>query len=101
VNPERARQAYPALEDRIRKAFLDHDPDQLLALGAPTDEYDGDIHALISALTTATGVADVESIIETRYRDAPERGGLGSRETWQAMASQVWQAWVAFKRAAD
>ena len=84
MDPEKAKRAYPELDERVRQVFLEHDPDQLFALGAPTDEYDGDIHALISALRTATSVRDVESALDHLFRFGPERGGQGSSQTLQS-----------------
>jgi hypothetical protein len=100
VDPEKARRAYPDLENSIRQIFLAQDPDRLFELGAPPDEHDGDIHRVISKLQYASEVSDLVHILEHCRIEAPEMGRQGSSDDWRGMAPAIWEAWLAFKQAA-
>ena len=94
MKPEKAKRAYPELEESIRRAFQAHDPDGLFAMGAPADEHDTDIHAIISSLQHAAGAEDVAATLRHRFE------GGDSVDRLTAMAAEIWQAWRDFKRAA-
>lgn len=50
LNPDNAKSAYPELEESIRRVFQQHDPSGFFAMGAPKDERDDSIHAIIARL---------------------------------------------------
>lgn len=89
--------AYSTLEKRVGSVLIEHDPSGLYALGAPHDEHDGDVHAIISALQHATSVADVRPILESTLGSWIRDAGKDVDVLCATMAPPIWEAWRDFK----
>ena len=78
----------------VARAIARADPVQLLALGAPGDEYDGEVTVIVSHLSTARSVEDVGRIVWAEFvrrfgeevAGPPERYAEPAEEIWRALA---------------
>jgi hypothetical protein len=100
MDSKKASIAYRALERQVVDIVIAHDPSGLYALGAPRDEHDGDVHAIISRLQRASGPTDVESILAEVLRPWLDGASKSTTELCAAMAPGIWEAWHEFRRAA-
>ena len=100
MDSKKASIAYPVLERKVVDILVAHDPTGLYGLGAPRDEHDRDVHAIISRLQDALGQADVEGILADVLRPWLDGAGESTRELCAAMAPGIWEAWQNFRKAA-
>ena len=100
MDSKKASIAYPVLERKVVDILVAHDPSGLYALGAPRDEHDRDVHAIISRLQHASGPADVEGILADVLRPWLEDAGKSTTEFCAVMAPGIWEAWQNFRKAA-
>jgi hypothetical protein len=97
MNVSRKRE-YKRLFADVRAILNRHDPMALLAMGAPDDEYEPEVAAILPRLSRARGPADVEAIIADEFlRWFDERL---PRETVSVVAADVWGAYVRFRDSA-
>ena len=97
MDSRKAVAAYPTLEKRVASVLIEHDPSGLYAMGAPHDEHDGDVRAIISALQRATSLADVRPILESTLGRWIRGAGKDVDVLCASMALPIWEAWCDFK----
>src|SRR5437773_10857366 len=100
MDPKKASVAYSRLEERVVDILVAHDPSGLFALGAPRDEHDREVHAIISKLQHATGPEDVEGILSAVLRPWVEGAGKSVAALCAATAPDIWEAWQKFREVA-
>lgn len=86
------RRDYRPLRNAVAATIAKADPINLLALGAPGDEYDQEVRAILPLLPSATSEAEVCTIIRSEFvrRFGDEVAGPPARYTEAATA--IWRA---------
>ncbi len=100
MDARKAAAAYPALEARIRALLVEHDPSGLFEAGAPRDEHDREVHAIVSRLRRAADEDDVAAILADVLGGWIDGAAKNRAELCSRMAPHVWEAWRAFTSAA-
>jgi hypothetical protein len=85
------RREYRPLRSAVARIIARADPINLLALGAPGDEYDGEVAVIVSELPSARDEADVRSIVRGEFvrRFGEEVAGPPAR--YDEPAAAIWQ----------
>lgn len=94
---EEGQQRFRNLHATVSELLRQHDPLDLIASGAPNDEYEPEVSAIIPRLREARGNADVRALVHeefVRWFDA-ETAGAPSR--YEDLANRIWNAWVEFR----
>lgn len=97
MDTQRATKAFPTLQKRIVDVLVEQDPSGLFGTGAPNDEHDADVHAIISQLQRAKSESDVRSVLNDRLRGWIIESGKNVDEVCAQMAPAIWEAWREFK----
>jgi hypothetical protein len=88
------RREYRPLQNAVAAVIAKADPVNLLALGAPGDEYDGEVGAILPQLPRARNQDDVRSIIRGEFVRRFGEDVAGPPERYTEAAAAVWRALV-------
>jgi hypothetical protein len=86
------RREYRPLRNAVAAVIARADPVNLLALGAPGDEYDGEVGAILPQLPRAGNEADVLAIIRSEFVRRFGEDVAGPPERYTEAAAAVWLA---------
>jgi hypothetical protein len=86
------RREYRPLRNAVAAVIARADPVNLLALGAPGDEYDGEVGAILPQLPRAGSEADVLTIIRGEFVRRFGEDVAGPPERYNEAAAAVWLA---------
>jgi hypothetical protein len=75
----------------VARAIAKADPIQLLALGAPGDEYDGEVGVIVSQLQAARSEDDVCTIVHAEFVRRFGDEVAGPRERYSEPAREIWR----------
>lgn len=98
MSQERNKELSKAFEDlraSVTRLLIDADPVNLIAIGAPKDEYDPEVGTILPRLKEATSPEDVTKIIHEEFtkwfgEDA------GPIEAYADVAEQIWNVYRDF-----
>jgi hypothetical protein len=90
---------YRPLTSAVARIIARADPVKLLALGAPGDEYDGEVAVIVPRLASATSEQDVQAIVRSEFvrRFGEECAGPPAR--YDEAAAAIWQVLTETRRA--
>jgi hypothetical protein len=86
--------AYGSLYVQVSRLLHEADPLDLIAIGAPDDEYDPEVSSILSRLHEAHSAVDVQKIVHeefVRWFDADIAGQL---TRYTDVAQRIWEAWL-------
>jgi hypothetical protein len=86
------RREYRPLRNAVAAAIADLDPVNLLALGAPGDEYDQEVAVILPHLTSARTEGDVRTIIRGEFVRRFGDEVAGPTERYSQAAAAIWRA---------
>lgn len=69
------------------------DPMQLIAIGAPDDEYDPEISTILPRLKEAKSSLDVMRIVHEEFVHWFGDDMAGALSVYEAMSIEIWEAW--------
>jgi hypothetical protein len=92
---------YQDLVAAVERAINEADPIDLLAGGAPSDEYAPEIGTIIPLLANAHRPDDVTAVLHGEFLRWCGEGPAGPRQAYEAPARQIWDALLEYGRAAD
>jgi hypothetical protein len=90
------KQAYGRLYTEVSRLVREADPIRLIAIGAPDDEYDVEIGAILPRLCEATSAGDVHRIVHEEFVRCFDADIAGPPEIYAAMSVEIWQTWGQF-----
>jgi hypothetical protein len=85
------RREYRPVKSAVARIIARADPVNLLALGAPGDEYDGEVAAILPLLASAQSVQDVHSILRAEFVRRFGEEVAGSPARYDEAAAAIWQ----------
>lgn len=94
------KREYARLVEAVSRAIDRADPISLLSWGAPADEYSPEVDTIVPKLTGATSAEDVQRILHEEFLRWFDADTAGPLEAYQAVANEVWQAVVEYRRSA-
>jgi hypothetical protein len=69
------------------------DPMQLIAIGAPDDEYEPEIGTVLPRLKEATSSLDVRRIVHEEFSRWFGDDMAGTESEYEAVSVEIWAAW--------
>jgi len=90
------KQAYGRPYTEVSRLVRQADPIRLIAIGAPDDEYDVEIGAILPRLLEATSAGDVHQIVHEEFVRCFDGDIAGPPEIYAAMSEEIWQTWKRF-----
>jgi hypothetical protein len=90
------KQAYGRLYTEVSRLVRAADPIRLIAIGAPDDEYDVEIGAILPRLREATSAGDVHRIVHEEFVRCFDPDIAGPPEIYAAVSEEIWQTWERF-----
>jgi hypothetical protein len=91
------RREYRPLRSAVSRIVAQADPINLLALGAPGDEYDGEVEAILPRLATARSVEEVRSIVRGEFVRRFGEDVAGPPERYETAAGGIWRAILRYR----
>jgi hypothetical protein len=86
------RREYRPLRSAVAAVIAQADPVNLLALGAPGDEYDGEVGAILPHLARARSEDDVRTIVRSEFVRRFGDEVAGPPERYRDAAAAIWRA---------
>jgi hypothetical protein len=90
---------YEALVAATAQAIDDADPTELLAIGAPQDEYSPEIRTIVPRVTTAASPAEVRRILHEEFARWFDPSIVGPEEAYEVPALRIWEGVLRFRAA--
>jgi hypothetical protein len=87
------KRAYALLFAAVSKALRESDPMGLIAMGAPSDEYETVVGSMIPRLQSATSVDDVQNIVHEEFAQWFTPVDAGPRDRYRNIATTIWNAY--------
>jgi hypothetical protein len=84
------RKQYDELHDVVLRAFNESDPMELLSAGAPADQYESEVGAILPRLRTASSRVDVLRILDEEFAEWFANGSSESA-VFERPAAQIWE----------
>jgi hypothetical protein len=81
-----------ALRDVVREAVVVADPLNFIARGAAAHQYDPAAEAIAARLNEASGIFDLQVIIQEEFARWFSTEGAGPAERYAAMAASIWRS---------
>lgn len=91
------RRDYRPLRRAVSRIVAQADPIGLLALGAPADEYDGEVDVILPRLAAARSQDDVRTIVRNEFVRRFGEDIAGPPERYDAAAGEIWRAIVRYR----
>lgn len=88
------RREYRPLRRAVAAIIAQADPVNLLTLGAPGDEYDGEVSVIVGQLDRARSPEDVRSIVRGEFARRFGPDVAGPPERYDEAAAAIWRAVV-------
>jgi hypothetical protein len=88
------KREFRVLRGDVSSAIAAADPINLLSLGAPADEYDREVDAILARISEARGVDDIQTIVHDEFVRFFGMDTAGARERYAAAAQAIWHAVV-------
>jgi hypothetical protein len=85
------RREYRPVRTAVSAIIAKADPINLLALGAPGDEYDGEVAVIVPQLAAARGPDDVRSIVRAEFVRRFGEEVAGPPERYDEPADAIWR----------
>jgi hypothetical protein len=85
---------FHVLRGEVSAAISAADPINLLALGAPADEYAPEVDAILLKMPAAQSQDDVHAVVHEAFVQFFGPETAGGRERYAAAAAAIWQAVV-------
>ena len=85
------RREYRPVRTAVAAIIAKADPINLLALGAPGDEYDGEVAVIVPQLTAARGPEDVRTIVRAEFVRRFGEEVAGPQESYDEPAAAIWR----------
>lgn len=88
-----AKERYGLLFDHVREIVNAEDPQELIVIGAPEDEYDPEVGSILARLPNASSPADVGVMVAQVFDEwfGPEL--MGGWQPSEDMARSIWHVW--------
>ena len=86
------KRRYLKLQAAVSEALRRADPLGLLEAGAPADEYDLEVNAILPPVSRAASVDEVTLILHERFVQGVGVEGAGDIETYRKPATDIWRA---------
>lgn len=80
------------LVEAVGLAINEADPIDLLAMGAPTDEYAAEVSTIVPRLPAANDAAEVTSIVHEEFSHWFGSPAAGSRSAYEEAGRRIWDA---------
>ncbi len=81
------------LTEAVSSAIRRADPSGLIAAGAPSDEYDGEVARIVEQLKAAAPLQDqpgLRAIMVSVFEQSLGTGSVGTLEAYDQAATEVW-----------
>lgn len=82
----------------VERAINDADPVGLLETGAPEDEYSPETETIVRRVVKAERIEDVTEVVHAEFVRWFGDETAGLRAAYEALAQQIWQALLEFRR---
>jgi hypothetical protein len=89
---ERLRELTAAVDRILREA----DPIGLIAIGAPQNEYQGELRTIVPRLSESNSATDVQRIVHEEFVRWFGARTAGPASRYAALSRRIWEAWAAF-----
>ncbi len=89
------RQAYGDLYIDVSRLVREADPIGLIAMGAPSDEYDPEVSTILPRLRDATSADDLQRIIHEEFVYWFSTEVAGPLEVYTVLSAKIWFSWQA------
>lgn len=91
ADKKRLRNEYQRMFREARRIVNTSDPEGLLGMHAPEDEYEGEVETILRELKTCGGANDVYTVLSSVFREAfgPDRLEMNLR----SLAEELWGWW--------
>jgi hypothetical protein len=100
VARQKVKREYGPLFATVSAALANADPMGLIIDGAPPDEYEPEVGAVLPRLREACCAHDVEQILWEEFVRWFSAEVAGSREKYRDISIVVWQPWQEYKAGA-
>ena len=87
------KRAHARLFAAVARALRESDPMDLIAMGAPSDEYEPAVGAIIPRLASATSVDDVQNIVHEEFAQWFTSVDAGPPDRYRNAATAIWNAY--------
>jgi hypothetical protein len=84
------KRRYGPIFDELRRAFNRHDPIGLLSAGAPEDEYEAEVGAVLTRLPATASLEDVRRLVHEEFVRWFGEDVAGTETRYLALAGDVW-----------
>ena len=88
--------AYGALYTEVSRLMREADPIRLIAIGAPADEYDVEVRAILPRLREAKSSDDVQRIVHEEFVHWFSAEIAGPAAGYADVSKKIWEVWSKF-----
>ena len=90
LNEQRAKEQNVRFMRMFREFLNEHDPVELICIGAPPDEYDPERRTIAPSLCRCQSADDVLAVVPTEFKRWFGRDTAGPRERYRPLANDLW-----------
>lgn len=95
IPKQKLRLQYQSSYRGLSELLYRHDPVGLRAAGAPKEEYESEVSAIIPKLEDATGPDDVRRIVHQEFlRWFGDEQTAGPESAYNAIACEIWERFL-------
>jgi hypothetical protein len=85
---------YGSLYTHVSRLLREADPMGLIAMGAPTDEYDPEVSTILPRLHEAKAAVDVQRIVHEEFVRWFDADLVGPLTDYAEVAEKIWETWL-------